>query len=109
MAPVALFVIDIQDELGGNSKTAVPHAARIREAGTSIIESARQRIDQARSIGKEPPLSIIFVQHEEVPEEGTMINGSKAWELVFKPRDGDEAERLVAKTTRMRTQTRSVA
>jgi nicotinamidase-related amidase len=100
MAPVALFVIDIQVGLAANAETQTPHAAVIREAGTAILERARKRIDQARSKGEEPPLTIVFVQHEEKPEEGFLVRGSELWELVFKPREGDNAERLVAKNTR---------
>jgi nicotinamidase-related amidase len=103
MAPKALFVIDIQEELAGDLGTQIPHASRIKEAGTKILADARKVIDMAREKDQEPPLSIIIVQHEEKPEDGTMIRGSKPWDLIFSPREGDEAERVVGKTTRTLT------
>ena len=42
----------------------------------------------------------MFVQHEEPPEEGALVRGSKPWELVFEPEAGNESEILVGKTTR---------
>jgi nicotinamidase-related amidase len=103
MPPKALFVIDIQEELAGDLGTQIPHANRIREAGTKILADARKLIDTAREKGGEPPLSIFIIQHEETPEDGTMVRGSKPWELIFSPRKGDETERVVGKTTRTLT------
>ena len=103
MPPKALFVIDIQEDLAGDSGSQIPHANRIRDAGTKMLADARKSIDKAREKGEEPPLTIVFVQHEEKPEDGPMSRGSKPWELIFKPREEDKAERVVAKTTRMWT------
>ncbi|KAI4923535.1 hypothetical protein J4E85_008574 [Alternaria conjuncta] len=100
MPRTALFVIDIQVELAQNPPTEIPHADRIREAGTSILQRARQAIDTACEQGREPDLEIVFVQHEEVAEKGPLVKGSKAWELVFKPREGNSWERVVGKDVR---------
>ncbi|KAH6857398.1 Isochorismatase-like protein [Alternaria rosae] len=100
MPRTALFVVDIQVSLASNSSTEIPAAARIREAGTSILQRARQAIDTACEQGREPDLEIVFVQHEEVAEKGDLVRGSEAWELVFKPREGDVWERLVGKDVR---------
>lgn len=100
MPRTALFVIDIQVSLASNSSTEIPAAARIREAGTSILQRARQAIDTACEQGREPDLEIVFVQHEEIAEKGDLVRGSEAWELVFKPREGDVWERLVGKDVR---------
>jgi nicotinamidase-related amidase len=100
MPRTALFVVDIQEELAGDSGSQIPHAGRVKEAGTKILADARKVIDAAREKGEDPPLNIVFVQHEEKPEDGTMIRGSKAWQLTFTPRERDRAERIVAKTTR---------
>jgi nicotinamidase-related amidase len=100
MARTALFVIDIQVELAQNATTEIPHAERIREAGTSILQRARQAIDSVDKHGRTPDLEIVFVQHEEVAEKGPLVKGSKAWELVFKPRYNDRWETLVSKNVR---------
>ncbi|KIM96859.1 hypothetical protein OIDMADRAFT_58410 [Oidiodendron maius Zn] len=97
MTRTALFVIDIQGELAQDPKTEIPHAKRIREAGDAILTKAREAIDKARANGQHSDLEIVIVQHEEKPEEGTMIRGSKSWELVFAPREGDDTEILVSK------------
>jgi nicotinamidase-related amidase len=101
MSPTALFVIDIQEDLAGDSGSQIPHSIRVREVVTKVLADARKAIDTARAKGEEPPLTIIIVQHEEKPEEGPMVRGSKPWELIFKPREGNNAERVIAKTTRM--------
>ena len=98
MAKKALFIIDVQDELALDPLTRIPHAGRIRDAGDALLQRARKHNDQARSKGEDPSLQLIFVQHDE--PDGTMMKGSKAWELVFIPRDGDDIERLVAKQTK---------
>jgi hypothetical protein len=95
----ALFVVDIQDELGGDPATRVPHSDRIRQAGTELLGKARKAVDHARQQSKEPDLTLIFVQHEELPPD-TLVKGTKAWELLFPPKADDENELLVAKTTR---------
>ena len=100
MPRTALFAIDIQVELAQNAATEIPHADRIREAGTSILQRARQAIDSACEEGRVPDLEIVFVQHEESAEKGPLVKGSKAWELVFKPRDDNKWERLVEKDVR---------
>jgi len=100
MARAALFVIDIQVELAQNATTEIPHAERILDAGTRILQRARQAIDSATEQGRVPGLEIVFVQHEEVAEKGPLIKGSKPWELVFKPQDNGRWERLVSKDIR---------
>jgi len=100
MPRTALFVIDIQVELAQNPPTEIPHAERIRGAGTTILQKARQAIDSACDEGRVADIEIVFVQHEEVAEKGNLVRGSKAWELVFKPRDDNRWERLVEKDVR---------
>lgn len=100
MARTALFVIDIQVDLAQDSKTEIPHAKRIREAGTAILSQARTSIDVSRANGQRPDLNIVVVQHEEKPEDGVLVRGSKPWEVVFNYRENDAAERLVSKTVR---------
>ena len=100
MPRTVLFVIDIQVSLASNPLTEIPAAARIREAGTSILQRARQAIDTACEQGREPDIEIVFVQHEGLAERGPLVKGSKAWELVFKPRDDNKWERLVEKDVR---------
>ena len=100
MARAALFVIDIQVDLAHNPTTEIPHAARIREAGTTILQRARQAIDSSIERGRAPDLQIVFVQHEEVEEKGPLVKGSRAWELVLQPRIDDKWEKLVEKDVR---------
>ena len=100
MARTALFVIDIQGELAQDATTEIPHAARIREAGTAILQRARQAIASASEHGTRPDLEIVFVQHEEVAETGALVKGSMAWELVFRPQGDNRWERLVSKDVR---------
>lgn len=97
MARTALFVIDIQADLAQDPRTEIPHAARIRDFGTVILSKARIAIDNEIRRGLDTNLSIIIVQHHETPEKGSLVKGSKSWELVFKPRN--ETERVVEKTT----------
>jgi nicotinamidase-related amidase len=97
MARTALFVIDVQVSLARNALTEIPHAARIRDAGTQVLERARQSIDAATGV---PDLEIVFVQHEEGTDVGDLVRGSEAWELVFKPREENKWERLVGKDVR---------
>lgn len=96
----ALFVIDIQRELAQDPKTCIPHAERIRFAGEKILKSARDIIDAYRIKEEQSPSVILFVQHEEKPEDGTMVRGSEPWRLVFEPREGVKEEILIGKTTR---------
>ncbi|KAH8731114.1 Isochorismatase-like protein [Phaeosphaeriaceae sp. PMI808] len=100
MARTALFVIDIQSDLAQNLKTEIPSTERIREAGQAILTNARAALERARGNGQKPDLYIVFVQHEEDPEAGTLVRGSKPWELVFNPREDDNAEWLISKNVR---------
>lgn len=99
----ALFVIDIQRELAQDLKTRIPHADRVCGAGEKILLTARNIIDSYRSKDQQSPSIIVFVQHEENAEEGTLVSGTEPWKLVFEPRDGVSEEILVAKTTREHT------
>ncbi|KAL2871691.1 cysteine hydrolase family protein [Aspergillus lucknowensis] len=94
MAETALFVIDIQAELVSIPDTAIPHAARIREAGERILTKARTQTS--------PKPLIVIVQHSEDPgsPNATLIAGSPAWELAFPPQGNEGDEMLVGKTTR---------
>lgn len=96
----ALFVIDIQRELAHDPKTRIPHADRICSAGEKILAAARNIVDQYRTAQKQSPSIIVFVQHEEKPEDGTLVKDTEPWRLVFEPREGVQEESLVAKTTR---------
>ncbi|KAF4483480.1 KGD2-2-oxoglutarate dehydrogenase complex E2 component [Fusarium agapanthi] len=89
----ALFVIDIQKDLASDDKTEVPHAERIRDAGEQILEVAR-------GIAADPKPIILFVQHEEPPESGPLVKGSKPWELVFENDPNNTRELLVSKIQR---------
>ena len=98
MQRTALFVIDIQNDLAGDLETQIPHASRVCSAGQSILEKARAKTDLVRLEGNQSPTVIVFVQHEEKPGDGPLVRGSRPWELVFRPREKDEDELLVAKT-----------
>ncbi|TVY76920.1 Dihydrolipoyllysine-residue succinyltransferase component of 2-oxoglutarate dehydrogenase complex [Fusarium oxysporum f. sp. cubense] len=89
----ALFVIDIQKDLASDDKTKIPHAKRIRDAGEQILEVAR-------GIAADPKPIIVFVQHEESPESGPLVKGSKPWELVFENDPNNTRELLVSKNQR---------
>ncbi|RKK86299.1 Dihydrolipoyllysine-residue succinyltransferase component of 2-oxoglutarate dehydrogenase complex, mitochondrial [Fusarium oxysporum] len=89
----ALFVIDIQKDLASDDKTEIPHAERIRDAGEQILEVAR-------GIAADPKPIIVFVQHEESPESGPLVKGSKPWELVFENDPNNTRELLVSKNQR---------
>ncbi|SPQ25590.1 b45c74e7-c052-4cff-ba0a-03b71e85ec48 [Thermothielavioides terrestris] len=95
----ALFVIDIQNDLATDPQTRIPHAERIREAGAKILSTARAIINAQRASAEEPPAIIVFVQHEEEPENGPLVRGSEPWKLVFEPDEAAPSERLVAKWT----------
>ncbi|KAJ4386594.1 hypothetical protein N0V93_009492 [Gnomoniopsis smithogilvyi] len=96
----ALFVVDIQRELAQDPKTRIPHAERVCFAGDKILVAARAIIDSYRQRTQESPSIIVFVQHEERPEEGTLVRDTEPWKLVFEPREGVTEEILVHKTTR---------
>ncbi|KAK3900341.1 Isochorismatase-like protein [Staphylotrichum tortipilum] len=92
----ALFVIDIQNDLATDPTTRIPHADRITAAGRRILSAARGVTKPSTGT----PELIIFVQHEEKPEDGPLVPGSAPWGLVFEPQLGAACERLVAKQTR---------
>ncbi|KAJ3511133.1 hypothetical protein NM208_g15460 [Fusarium decemcellulare] len=92
----ALFVVDIQKDLALDPETKIPDAARIRDAGTSILAVARGITSGS---GAESPL-IVFVQHEESAKDGPLVRGTEPWELVFEPQTGNERELVVPKNTR---------
>ncbi|KAL2179647.1 Isochorismatase-like protein [Thermothelomyces heterothallicus CBS 202.75] len=97
----ALFVIDVQNDLATDPATRIPHASRINTSGEKIIAAARAALQQAENNNSSSRLeTIVFVQHEEKPEDGTLVRGSDPWKLVFEPLPGDARERLVAKWTR---------
>lgn len=96
----ALFVVDIQHELAQDPKTRIPHSERVCSAGEKILIAARAIIDSYRQKTQESPSTIVFVQHEEKPEEGTLVRDTEPWKLVFAPREGVKEEILIAKTTR---------
>ncbi len=96
----ALFVIDIQNELAADASTKIPHAERIKLAGNAILNTVRGIIDDARRSHELPPFVIVVVQHEEPPEEGTLVRNTDPWKVVFEPRQDVDDEWLVAKTTR---------
>jgi nicotinamidase-related amidase len=98
MPKTALFVIDIQVDLADNTSSQIPHASRVRDAAAAILAKARNQINSARTNGENLPAIIVFVQHEERPDQGSLVKGSPLWELVFKPRKDDDAERVVSKT-----------
>ncbi len=92
----ALFVIDIQNDLATDPATRIPYSERITTAGQRILSAARGVANPNDAPPGTPGL-IVVVQHEEKPEEGTLVRGSEPWGLVFEPQAG---ERLVAKHTR---------
>jgi hypothetical protein len=116
MTPTAaLFFIDIQKGIADEREHEIPAAARIRRAGAKILETARCLLDSNKSRVDEPsgahgasqakespeanpvPALIVFIQHEEPPEDGPLNRGSELWKLVFEPRDGVPEEWLVQK------------
>ncbi|KAL2161051.1 hypothetical protein VTH06DRAFT_8764 [Thermothelomyces fergusii] len=97
----ALFVIDIQNDLATDPATRIPDASRIISSGDKILSAARAVLQQAENDPDRSRLkTIVFVQHEEKPEDGPLVRGSDPWKLVFEPLPGDARERLVAKWTR---------
>ncbi|KAJ4421043.1 hypothetical protein N0V82_003947 [Gnomoniopsis sp. IMI 355080] len=96
----ALFVVDIQRELAQDPKTRISHAEKVCSAGDKILVAARAIIDSYRQKTQESPSIIVFIQHEEKPEEGTLVRDTEPWQLVFQPREGVREEMLIAKTTR---------
>lgn len=100
MSRSALFVIDIQHELAQDPKTQIPHAERVCAASEKILTAARSIVDSYRMKDQRSPSVIVFVQHEEKPDDGTLVRDTGPWRLVYEPRPGVEEEFLVAKTTR---------
>jgi nicotinamidase-related amidase len=96
----ALFVIDIQNDLATDPETRIPHADRVKAAGGKILGAARAALGAEPGTSPGALASIIFVQHEEKPEDGPLVRGSEPWKLVFEPRAGVSRERLVPKWTR---------
>ncbi|KAG5743242.1 hypothetical protein H9Q70_014049 [Fusarium xylarioides] len=83
----------VKKDLASDDKTEIPHAERIRDAGEQILEVAR-------GIAADPKPIIVFVQHEESPESGPLVKGSKPWELVFENDPYNPREVLVSKNQR---------
>ena len=88
----ALFVIDIQNDLVSDPYTEIPHASRIKQAGKEILS-------KIRNITTAPPPLIVFVQHEDNPDSGSLLRGTDQWKLFFEPRILD-TEILISKTVR---------
>jgi hypothetical protein len=102
MSATALFIIDIQNDNATDPATRIRAAGRIREAGDAILKKARDIADDHRATNpaSQPPLLLIFVQHEDLPGCGSLKRDAEAWKLVFEPRVGVEVEMLIQKTTR---------
>ena len=100
MPTTALFIIDIQAHLALSPTTSIPHAPRILHAASTLLHKTRTTIASAVAAGSTPDVCIVFVQHEEIAEKGPLVRGSAAWELAFRPREGEETERLVGKNVR---------
>ncbi|GKZ26774.1 hypothetical protein AbraCBS73388_003155 [Aspergillus brasiliensis] len=79
----AIFVIDIQKHLAVDPETRVPQADRVIKASEEILQTARSIKD---SNGNSSDPLIVFVQHEETPNDGALVKGTEPWELVFHPR-----------------------
>lgn len=95
----ALFVIDIQNDLATDPETRVPHSERIRAAGEKILATARTILAAQDSKPATTSSIIVFVQHEEKPEDGPLVRDSEPWKLVFEPDRCAPRERLVHKWT----------
>ncbi|KAK4178053.1 Isochorismatase-like protein [Triangularia setosa] len=99
----AILVVDIQNSLVIDPRTKIPHATRVYEAGTRILEMARQiRDTRVREQNQPSNFIIIFVQHHESPDEGPLVLGTEPWGLVFTPRQDLESmeEFIVGKSVR---------
>ena len=104
MSRTALLIIDIQHDLASDPATRIPHAARLLDAAGKVIASTRRQLDSLRTTSNSQPASpsrplLVFVQHAEDPASGPLVEGSEAWALVFRPREGDGDEVLVGKRT----------
>ncbi|KAL7656761.1 hypothetical protein ACMYSQ_005834 [Aspergillus niger] len=96
MPRTAIFVIDIQNHLAVDTTSRVPQADRVIKASEEILQTARSITD---SNGNSSSPLIVFIQHEESPNDGALVKGTEPWELVFHPRADAEGEILVAKKT----------
>jgi nicotinamidase-related amidase len=97
---VALFIIDIQNDLATDPNTRIPDAARIRDVAARLLAAARRILDsKARSHSQQLSL-IVFVQHEESPQNGRLLKDTEPWKLVFYPRAAVDREWSIPKTTR---------
>lgn len=96
MPRTAIFVIDIQNHIAVDPTSRVPQADRVIKASEEILQTARSIKDSNEKSNS--PL-IVFIQHEESANDGTLVKGTEPWELVFHPRADVEGEILVAKRT----------
>lgn len=93
----ALFVIDVQQGLIAGPE-AVPDALEVRQAIHDVLESVRHHNDTAQLNNKScKRVKIVFVQHNDKDPEDPIYKGKPTWELMFSPRENDDAERLVFK------------
>ncbi|KAI7189207.1 hypothetical protein KC343_g11601 [Hortaea werneckii] len=93
----ALFVIDVQQGLIAGPES-VPDAVEVRQAIHDVLESVRHHNDIAQLNSKlSKRVKIVFVQHNDRDPEDPMYKGKSTWELIFSPREDDDAECLVFK------------
>lgn len=81
----ALFVIGVQKSLADDPKTEIPSAAGLKASISSILETARQHIQNGGSVD----LKIFMVQHDD-PDDDTLRADSEGWKLVFQPQNENE-------------------
>lgn len=95
----ALFVIDIQKAIASDPETEIPHAERVRSATADVLAAVARFVYQAPDDSHD---IIVYVQHEETPDRGTLQRGTSGWELVFNPKEeylNSGREMLVSKNT----------
>lgn len=93
----ALFVIDVQKGLI-EGPDAVPDALEVRQAISDILKSIREHNDLAQLNNESSQrMRIIFVQHNDQDPDDPLHKGKPTWELMFNPREDDDAELLVSK------------
>ncbi|KAK3376159.1 Isochorismatase-like protein [Lasiosphaeria ovina] len=97
--PTALFVIDIQNDLATHPETKIPHADRVLAAADKILATARTMLAASRQPDAPPPALVVFVQHQERPDQGPLVKDTEPWRLVYEPRPDADEELLVSKTT----------
>lgn len=98
----ALFVIDIQNELINDPQTRIPNPEGFINASEQILKAARSNLEldpDSNGSRSASPSLLVFVQHEEFPPKGTLLRGSKPWELFFPPHENRDDEILVEKST----------